>query len=153
MIPTVADQFWTINEPFHDLMGTINLAVQVLLLIMLYLGVRYKHRNNVNAHGNVMVLVVIVAFISAALVMTPSILYYYVSEPTKLGYSFGKIHGILGGAAIILALGMTAPWVIGGTNTRACAGKRMSMIITTAALSLAILTGLMEFVIHVVLNI
>ena len=125
MIPIVADQFWRINEPFHDLMGIVNLIVQILLLTMLYLGVRFKHRNDLMAHGNMMVLVVIVTFISAALVMAPSMIYYYVSEPTKLGYTFGKIHGIVGGVAIILSLSMTVPWVIRGTNTKACAGKRI----------------------------
>lgn len=153
IITAVADPFWRINEPFHDLMGSVNLLVQVLLLLMIYLGVRFKHRNDLVAHGNMMVLVVIVTFISSALVMAPSILYYYVSEPEKLGYAFGKIHGVIGGAAIILSLIMTVPWVIKGTSIKSCTGRRVPMIMTTAALSLALISGFTEFIIHVILNI
>ena len=152
-ITSVADPFWRVNEPFHDLMGTVNLLVQILLLAMIYLGVRFKRRNDLMAHGNMMILVVIVSFISAALVMGPSIIYYYVSEPEKLGYSFGKIHGFIGGAAIILSMAMTAPWVMRGTTIKACIGKRLLMIITTATLTLALISGFLEFIIHVILNV
>jgi uncharacterized membrane protein YozB (DUF420 family) len=149
----VADEFWRINEPFHDLMGSINLVVQIIILLMIYLGVRFKRRNDLVAHGNMMIIAVIVNFISVVLVMVPSIIYYYVSEPTKLGYSFGRVHAVIGGVAMALSLWMTVPWAARGSNSRFCAGKRAPMIVTAALWVLSILMGFVEYIIHVVLNV
>lgn len=149
----VADQFWRVNEPFHDLMGSINLVVQVVLLLMIYLGIRFKRRNDLAAHGNMMVGAVIINFISVILVMVPSMIYYYVSEPTTLGYSFGRVHAVIGSVAMILSLWLTVPWAASGSNTRFCAGKKATMKVTAVLWFLSIFMGFAEYIIHVVLNV
>ena len=149
----VADQFWRINEPFHDLMGTGNLVIQFLAIGMLMISIHFKRKGDIIGHGNLMIIAFITNFISFALVMTTGFIYFYVSEPLSYSYQVSLIHGLFGGSAMILSLWLFLPWVIRGSNPMLCARKRLQMKATYFLWIIALLLGLVVWVLDVVLKI
>ena len=120
----VADEFWRVNDAFHSLMGTGNVVLQFIVLGMIMMSVHSKRKGDLVTHGNLMIIAVITNFFSFALVMLTGFIYFYVSEPLSWSYRFSVFHGIVGGAAILMSLMLTVPWVIRGGNMKFCAGKR-----------------------------
>ncbi|TRO53241.1 hypothetical protein E2P71_06460, partial [Candidatus Bathyarchaeota archaeon] len=108
----VMDQFWRINDAFHNLMGTGNIVLQVIVLGMLMMSLHSKRKGDLLAHGNLMILAVITNFVSVTLVMLTGLVYFYVSEPLSLSYRVSTIHGVIGGTAMLLSFYLIIPWVV-----------------------------------------
>ena len=153
MFILVADQFWRINEPFHNLMGTGNLVIQFLVIGMLMMSLHFKRKGDIAGHGNLMIIAFITNFISFALVMLTGLIYFYVSEPLSFSYQVSIVHGLFGGSAMLLSLWLFLPWIIRGSNPVQCARKRLQMKATYFLWVMALLLGLVVWVLDVVLGI
>jgi hypothetical protein len=149
----VLDQFWRINDAFHNLMGTGNIVLQLIVLGMLMMSLHSKRKGDLIAHGNLMILAVITNFVSVTLVMLTGFVYFYVSEPLSLSYRFSVLHGVIGGLAMLLAFWLTIPWVVRGSNMKVCTRKKGPMRATYLLWVAALIMGLIVWVLDVVLAI
>ena len=153
MFHCVADEFWRINDAFHNLMGTGNIVLQLLILGMLMMSIHFKRKGDIAAHGNTMVLAFITNFVSITLVMLTGFIYFYVSEPSSYSYSFSFLHGIIGGIAMIVSFWLIAPWILRGSDPRFCARKKVFMRIAYVSWTVALVSGLIVWLLDVVLGI
>lgn len=149
----ISDEFWRINEPFHNLMGTGNLVIQLLVLVMIMMSVHYKRKGDLIGHGNMMVIAFITNFISFVLVMLTGFIYFYVSEPLSLSYKLSLIHGLIGGSAMLSGLWLLLPWLIHNSSPRYCAGKRIPMRVTFSLWVFALLLGIGVWFLDVVMGV
>lgn len=149
----VMDEYWRINEPFHNLMGTGNLVVQFLILGMLMMSLHYKRKGDLASHGMMMIAAFITNFISFALVMLTGFIYFYVSEPVSLSYQLSLLHGMIGGLAMIMSIWLLLPWIIHSNNPKYCGRKRIQMKATYVLWTGALVLGIGVWVLDVVLGI
>lgn len=153
LIILASDQYWRINEPFHNLMGTGNLVLQLLILGMIMMSLHYKRKGDLSSHVNMMIIAFITNFLSFALVMATGFIYFYVSEPLSLSYRLSLVHGLVGGLAMMLSLILFVPWLIRGSDAKYCAGKRVPMKVTYILWVCALILGIGVWVLDVVLGI
>ena len=149
----VMDQFWRINDAFHNLMGTGNILLQAIVLGMLMMSIHSKRKGDLLAHGNLMILAVITNFVSVTLVMLTGLVYFYVSEPLSLSYKVSTVHGLIGGLAMLLSFYLIIPWVVRGSNMKVCSRKKGPMRATYILWITALVMGLVVWVFDVVLGI
>ena len=153
MFQIVADEFWRINDAFHNLMGTGNIALQLIILGMVMMSVHFKRKGDISAHGNTMLLAIITNFFSIALVMITGLIEYYVSDPLSYTYYLSLIHGTLGGLAMLVSFGLTVPWIFRNSSPRLCARKKTLMRLAYTSWTIALVSGLIVWFLDVVLGI
>ncbi len=139
----VTEDFWRIFEPFHNVMGEINLFLQFTIMALIYVGVRMLRRGDLVWHGNIMLTAVLINTVSSLSFMIPALAYFYQTEPSI--YPISVVHGVSGGIALILGAWITGLWAYKGSSTRRCTGKRSLMVLTLVFWSISLGLGVVVY--------
>jgi uncharacterized membrane protein YozB (DUF420 family) len=143
----LTDGAMQLDESVHTTNATINLAIQVALIILLYLSINQKRKGNLAGHARLMLAALAVNLLSISIAMFPSLPQFYMEQ--TLSFYVSVMHGVLGGVAEILGVYLVAGWLLAGSGTPFCAGKGKQMRITMGLWAVSLLLGFLVYVLHV----
>jgi len=117
----------------------VNLAIQVIILFVLFASLALKGKRKYIMHGVTMLIGVILNVISFLLVMLPSLLSLEIvrTDPLSMISIFSILHGSLGVITGVFALWLVGSWHL-QSSTANCI-KRKKMMRTTLTLWLGVL--------------
>lgn len=126
------------------LIADINLALQVIILAILFVGLAYKRKGKFALHGGAMLAAVVLNAVSFFLVMLPS---FYAQDFSALSPSIGiiaPVHGILGGIAEVLGVFLVVAWGL-QRNVQSCVKRKTLMRITISLWIVAFVLGVVLY--------
>lgn len=131
----------------------INLIVQVVMLIAIFVGLFYKNKRKFKTHAMLMGVAVILHIISFLAVMLPSFnrgYEYLVTATSELGVQTMWIHIIPGAVSMILGIFLVVAWALRPANLAACSRRKRLMDITTLLWLISLIFGIATYIVYYV---
>jgi uncharacterized membrane protein YozB (DUF420 family) len=126
------------------LIGTVSLAFQIGVLVLLAIGFEFKRRSQFRNHGITMMTALISHFVIIGGIMVPSFIAIMFEKPASLIGFFAPFHAVAGLVTAILGI-----WIVGGWRLRQsiqyCAPKRKFMRITLVLWSITLSLGVVFY--------
>jgi uncharacterized membrane protein YozB (DUF420 family) len=128
------------------LIGNASLIIQIVVLLLLFLGISYKRKLNFRMHGLVMATAVALHLVTIIVIMIPSFALailpeYIVLQPLLLVSLVGLIHGVTGIAALVLGLYLVAAWGF-RVDVKGCFKRKQAMRLTFMVWLVALIFGI-----------
>ncbi len=133
-------------------MQLANISLQLVVLLVIFVGWRLKKRGKFVWHGNLMLLAVFVVALMLISHMGPSLIGVeedILTNISKVTPIIGFIHAVVGSGAIILGAWLVANWAyIQSSPNRYCASRKKRMRLILALWLTALLLGFMYYFFH-----
>jgi uncharacterized membrane protein YozB (DUF420 family) len=125
---------------------TINLVVQISLIIILAVGFLYR-RKNVKRHATAMLIALLVQLMALMIIMGPTFafflhqLFWLLAPLTNTIF----IHGVTGTVALVLSAVLLLKWSNNLNDFAACSKRKTLMVVTIAFWYISTLTGVVGY--------
>lgn len=134
----------------------INLILQIVMFLIIFMGYFYKRKRKFKIHGGIMGIAVVLHVISFLTVMGPSFSTsydYFIGDIFKLGVLTIWIHIIPGIIAMIMGIVLVAAWAINFSNIAGCIKRKRIMDVTVLLWFLSLIFGIASYIVFYVLGI
>jgi uncharacterized membrane protein YozB (DUF420 family) len=131
------------------LQADINLILQIVTLIMIFISLGYKSKNKFKIHGGLMGIAIILLLVSLFAVMFPSLSsnYEYLTTSTsELGVQTAWVHASLGIITLILGIFLVTAWALKTSNITACMRRKRIMDITVLFWIISLVFGIATYI-------
>jgi hypothetical protein len=133
---------------YYQLVGTISLAVQIVVLVLLLGGYSLKRMKKFRQHGMTMFTAVILHVIMILAVMLPSLVLGVIplilTNTSIVVTIVAPLHGIMGIIAAVLGVWIVASWRL-RASLRYCIPKKKLMLLTLTLWLIALLLGILLY--------
>lgn len=127
----------------------LNLLLQVVTLIIIFVGLFLKKSGKVKFHGATMGIAVLLHVLSLIVVMGPSFYQsseFYLGQTGIQGVQTAWLHAIPGGLAILLGVLLVALWAVKPSNTAPCYKRKRIMDATLVLWLISLVFGVATYV-------
>lgn len=124
-------------------LSQLNLVLQMIILVLLWLSYLLKRRGRFFLHGSLMSTAVVLNAVAFLLVMGPSLISLTVDQFASLSLWASVVvlvHAVLGSVVLVLGIWIVGSWRL-RSGTRYCAGKKKVMLPTIVAWTIAAALG------------
>jgi uncharacterized membrane protein YozB (DUF420 family) len=133
---------------YYQLVATISLTIQIIVLILLLSGYSLKRMKKFRQHGITMLTAVILHVIMILAVMLPSFILGVIPlilANTSFALTImAPLHGIMGIIAAVLGVWIVASWRL-RTSLQYCMPKKKLMLLTLTLWLIALLLGILLY--------
>jgi uncharacterized membrane protein YozB (DUF420 family) len=151
---TLLTDFW--GSMLTGIFGTgapiqtdINLIMQIIMVIIIFISLVYKNRLEFKMHGILMALAVVLHIISLVAVMGPSFAQaydYFTTATSEFAVQTTWIHAIPGVIAMILGIFLIVGWALRPANLAACSRNKRLMDLTVLLWVVSLVFGIVSYV-------
>ncbi len=143
---------WSINPEGHLLMSGLNLILEFGIVAMILVGLQLNKRHDSKWHGNIMLIAIGLTIFSFFLAMAYSYIVFIVENASAL-IIISSIHGFFGVLTLILGGWLVASWAfLRESSSSYCENKIRTMRVVYAIWLTAISSGVIVYILHIVLN-
>ena len=133
---------------YYPIAATISLILQIIVLVLLFVGVGLKVRKKFRQHGIAMLTAVVLHTVMVIVVMTPSFIIGF----SSLGsIDFANtlvvatlVHAFVGIAALLLGVWLVASWRL-KADMKTCFAKKNIMLVTITTWLIALFLGIFMY--------
>jgi uncharacterized membrane protein YozB (DUF420 family) len=126
----------------------LNLATQVITLLILFLSLYYKNKKNYKTHAITMAIAVVLHLLTFVLVMGPIFFEFLSFFQTETSLTYVQtiwIHAIPGAIALVLAIILILMWAINTSNIKGCFKRKRIMDITLILWLISLIFGVITY--------
>lgn len=125
----------------------INLLIQIISFILLFIGFTFKLKKKFKIHGYIMGIAILLHLSFFIIAMLPSFsghFNFYITS-TSLGVQAMWIHAVPGTIALILGLFLVIAWLLQVSNIAACFKRKRLMDVTFIFWIISLIFGILLY--------
>jgi uncharacterized membrane protein YozB (DUF420 family) len=130
---------------YYQIAATISLILQIVVLILLFVGVGLKVRKKFRQHGIAMLTAVVLHTITIIVVMIPSFIIGFSSINLANALVVTTlVHAFVGITALLLGVWLVASWRL-KADMKTCFAKKNIMLVTITIWLIALFLGIFTY--------
>ncbi len=126
----------------------INLILQIIMFVIIFISLFYKKKRKFKIHGGLMAIAVILHVITFLTVMGPPFFEsfdYYINATSDLRVQTTLAHAIPGAIVMILGIVLVGAWALRPSNLAKCSRMKRIMDITTVLWFISLIFGIATY--------